>query len=183
MWYVQARLYNDTRSVMFLELNSKMCTYELLDRFRALVLPNVLVIDDCTVNIEAVLRMVNVRQLVEAAELARILYLEIKPNLTDVVPATPYSVNALNQLSGMSYWTRQLLQTVVEENQQDAKEPVTKAYEALCDVLQFTKRKAQALRNQNMFEDRGGKIESRIRSLPSHVRTFYEYVDWALPPN
>jgi hypothetical protein len=146
-------------------------TRNLLDRFRTLVLPSVVIIESNTVSFETALRTLNVHQLVEAAELAHVIYNEIK--LT--IPTQ--SSNELEHIKGLTYWTRQLLQRSIDEGQRVAKDPLTQAYEALERVVKLVKYKAQG---QNVGYVTDGDMD-RMRSLPQIVRNFYERADWTIP--
>ena len=152
-------------------------TRNLLDRFRELTLSNVLIIDDSTLTIDSVIRMINTRHLTEAAELARIIYSEIKPNIVDAAVHSNDKVTEISELTGITYWNRQLLLQAARQNAESAKHPLTKAHDELQDAVKFIIRKVKSVK----FDNRAVENGDRIRNFPQIVRTYYENADWILP--
>ena len=140
-----------------------MSVRSLLDRFRTLVLRNVLIVENSPqLAIDKILSIINVRELVEAAEVARVINSEIK-GPTVVVNEVE---NQINQLSGISYWTRRLMLQAAQETHQSKKSP----YDELQEVIKLMTNKRKSSMN-----------EALIRQFPQIVRNFYESVDWSLP--
>ena len=123
------------------------------------------------------MRMINIRYLSEAAELARIIYSEIKPKLVDTAAHSNDNVSEINQLTGITYWNRQLLLQAARQSAESVKHPLTKAYDELQDAVKFIIRKAKSAK----FDNRAVESSDRIRNFPQIVRTYYENVDWILP--
>ena len=154
-------------------------TRNLLDRFRQLVLPSVRLLDDSSQSINIILRAINLRQLAEAVEVARIIYNEIKPELASSSSTSQVNTvqSEVNQISGASYWTRQLLIQAAQQAHQSTKHPLAKAYDDLHEVVKLISRKVKSLNAKGQ----GSELEHRIRNYVQITRTFYEYADWALP--
>ena len=152
-------------------------TRNLLDRFSQLVLPSVRLLDDSSQSIDVILRAINLRQLTEAVEVARIIYNEINPQLASSTSQVDAVRSEVNQISGASYWTRQLLIQAAQQAHQSTKHPLAKAYDNLQEVVKLISRKAKSLNAKG----RDSELELRIRNYVQITRTFYEYADWALP--
>ena len=172
-------IYNLARIVLTVCIIFAMSirTRNLLDRFRKLILPSVRLIDDSSLTIDIILRAVNVSQLVEATEVARVIFNEIKPALVNGESQADVIESEVKQVVGVSYWTRQLLLQAAQQARQSAEHPIAKALEDLQDVVQLISRKVKKL-NVNRISN---KAELRIRNYVQIVRTFYEYADWTLP--
>ena len=79
----------------------------------------------------------------------------------------------INEISGLSYWTRQLMLRVVQETHKTIKNP----HDELQEVLNLMIRKSKSSNlNRITIEN-----ECFIRKFPEIVRNFYESVDWKLP--
>jgi len=152
-------------------------TRNLLDQFRRLVLPTVLLLDDSSQSIDVILRAINLRQLTEAVEVARIIKNEINPELASSTSQVDAVRSEVNQISGASYWTRQLLIQAAQQAHQSTKHPLAKAYDDLEEVVKLISRKAKSLNAKGQ----GSELEHRIRNYVQITRTFYEYADWTLP--
>jgi hypothetical protein len=148
-------------------------TRSLLDRFRKLILPIVLIADDSASSIQLILQLINIRHLTEAAELARVIYSEIKPNIENVAPQP----SQFDQLNGVPFWTRQLIMRAADEAARSKKHPMTKAHDDLQEVIDLIKRKSKS----SKFKNANDEIDVRVREFPQIVRNFYEIVDWSLP--
>ena len=172
-------IYNLARIVLTVCIIFTMSirTRNLLDRFRKLILPSVRLIDDSSLTIDIILRAVNVSQLVEATEVARVIFNETKPALVNGESQADVIESEVKQVVGVSYWTRQLLLQAAQQARQSAEHPIAKALEDLQDVVQLISRKTKKL-NVNRISN---KAELRIRNYVQIVRTFYEYADWTLP--
>ena len=149
-------------------------TRNLLDRFRTLILPNVLIVENSSsLNITTVLHMLKIRELAEAAELARIIHSEINSNLVNGDTLVNQAQDQINEISGLSHWTRQLMLRVVQETHKTIKNP----HDELQEVLNLMIRKSKSSNlNRITIEN-----ECFIRKFPEIVRNFYESVDWKLP--
>jgi hypothetical protein len=153
-------------------------TRNLLDRFRVLVVPNVLIFNDPTLDVETSLRMINIRQLVEASELARIIHSEIKLSLKGQVSQTIDDVvQQINQLGGASYWTRRRMMQAVQGTQRIAKDPLTSAHDELQESVKVMKRRMESAYSNELNVE----VELYVRMFPQLIRNFYEHVDNALP--
>jgi hypothetical protein len=142
-------------------------TRNLLDRFRTLVLRNVLIIDNSSsLSIENVLRLINIRELTEAAEVARVIHSEIKSHSMNGPVVINETEQQLNEISGISYWTRRLMLQAAQESHQSNKTP----YDELQEVTKLMTCKGKSSKNEQL-----------IRKFPQIVRNFYECVDWSLP--
>ena len=172
-------IYNLARIVLTVCIIFAMSirTRNLLDRFRKLILPSVRLIDDSSLTIDIILRTVNVSQLVEATEVARGIYNEIKPALVIGESQADVIESEVKQVVGVSYWTRQLLLQAAQQARQSTQDPITKALEDLQDVVNLISRKVKKLSLNRL----SNKAELRIRNYVEIVRTFYEYADWTLP--
>ena len=118
-------------------------TRNLLDRFRQLVLPSVRLLDDSSQSIDVILRAINLRQLTEAVEVARIIKNEINPELASSTSQVDAVRSEVNQISRASYWTRQLLIQAAQQAHQSTKHPLAKAYDDLEEVVKLISRKAK----------------------------------------
>jgi hypothetical protein len=155
-------------------------TRNLLDRFRVLVLHHVLIFDNSVLNIETILRTINIRQLAEAAELARIIHSEITCRLENVVavPQTSESaVEQIKQIEGASYWTRRLMLQAAHETQRSTTDPLTKAHDELQEAVKWIKRRVISSVTNPLHDG----VELHVREFPQIVRNFYEHADYALP--
>jgi len=150
----------------------------LLDRYRSVALANALLFDNLPMDIECTLRAINLRQLLEAAEVAQVIYHEIQSKDDEAAPKRSTVRNEINSLTGVSYWTRRLLMQAAQETDSSNLDPIRKAFEDLMAAMDFTKRKVRKVRAGERFEDRNGEVARRIRELPTAIRNVYETVSW-----
>jgi hypothetical protein len=153
-------------------------TRNLLDRFRVLVIPNVVIFNDPTLDVETSLRMINIRQLVEAVELARMIHSEIMLSLKGQVSQTTDDVvEQINHLGGASYWTRRRMMQAAQGLRQSVKDPLTSAYDELQEAVKVMKRRVTSTLSSEVDVE----VELCVRKFPQIIRNFYEHVDYALP--
>ena len=157
----------------------------LLDRLNSLMVVNVAVIDDRLIDDADVLRLVDIRHISEAIELARVLFSSLggstNRDCNDGPAALPAGVTAVIGSSGRSCWVRHVLLAVAHENQCFAEDALSKSFRGLLDVLRATKRAvADYRRNIRYRNEKQAGMVRRVRGLPDAYREFYALVDTML---
>jgi hypothetical protein len=164
---------------------------KLLDRLNGVMVQMVVLADDEKLQLDEIVRLLDVRKIGEALEVSRILFTMfggkvIPPaNEMDKADHVLADVTGAIGVGGRSCWTRHMLHKVqyeVEKFELESRDGFSKSYDNLVGILADMQHATRKCRSITCYTPKILRIMQRIRQLPNAYRDFYIRIDGLLLP-